>query len=233
MTEYNKRILKIVTDDIIDENDELFLKEIEAASADPRFANTKESDEKMKKALDEAFAVKKPRSKALLRAASVFLALLVGLSVMTLTVKGFREKLWEVLSNIGNPSYSFMLASENENENKLLEYEGQYIPTWIPEGYEVVEVDNDVYFKTIKLENDSGNIISFTEHIRDSEKKFNINKEDYDSYETQVIKGKDVVIAIKDGVKRLVVNETDAIIHIIFNDETVDYIGFVTHIEKK
>lgn len=63
MTEYNKRILKIVTDDIIDENDELFLKEIEAASADPRFANTKESDEKMKKALDEAFAVKKPRSK--------------------------------------------------------------------------------------------------------------------------------------------------------------------------
>lgn len=233
MTEYNKRILKIVTDDIIDENDELFLKEIEAASADPRFANTKESDEKMKKALDEAFAVKKPRSKALLRAASVFLALLVGLSVMTLTVKGFREKLWEVLSNIGNPSYSFMLASESENENKLSEYEGQYIPTWIPEGYEVIEVDNDVYFKTIKLENDSGNIISFTEHIRDSEKKFNINKEDYDSYETQVIKGKDVVIAIKDGVKRLVVNETDAIIHIIFNDETVDYIGFVTHIEKK
>lgn len=233
MTEYNKRILKIVTDDIIDENDELFLKEIEAASADPRFANTKESDEKMKKALDEAFAVKKPRSKALLRAASVFLALLVGLSVMTLTVKGFREKLWEVLSNIGNPSYSFMLASESKIENKLSKYEGQYIPTWIPEGYEVIEVDNDVYFKTIKLENDSGNIISFTEHIRDSEKKFNINKEDYDSYETQVIKGKDVVIAIKDGVKRLVVNETDAIIHIIFNDETVDYIGFVTHIEKK
>lgn len=233
MTEYNKRILKIVTDDIIDENDELFLKEIEAASADPRFANTKESDEKMKKALDEAFAVKKPRSKVLLRAASVFLALLVGLSVMTLTVKGFREKLWEVLSNIGNPSYSFMLASESENENKLSEYEGQYIPTWIPEGYEVVEVDSYNYSNYITMTNSQGNKISYAEHTRENEKKFNLNKEDYESYETRIINGKDVVIAIKDGVKRLVVNEIDAIIHITFNDETVDVIGFVTHIEKK
>lgn len=233
MTEYNKRILKIVTDDIIDENDELFLKEIEAASADPRFANTKESDEKMKKALDEAFAAKKPRSKALLRAASVFLALLVGLSVMTLTVKGFREKLWEVLSNIGNPSYSFMLASKSENENKLSEYAGQYIPTWIPEGYEVVEVDNDVYFKTIKLENDSGNIISFTEHPKENEKKFNLNKEDYDSYEEHRVKGKDVVIAIKDDIVYLIVNETDAIVHAIFNGDAIDVLAFAEMIEKK
>lgn len=233
MTEYNKRILKIVTDDIIDENDELFLKEIEAASADPRFANTKESDEKMKKALDEAFAVKKPRSKALLRAASVFLALLVGLSVMTLTVKGFREKLWEVLSNIGNPSYSSMMSSKNSNDAKLLEYEGMYIPKYIPEGYEVVEVDNDVYFKTIKLENDSGNIISFTEHPKENEKKFNLNKEDYDCYETHSINGKDVEIATKNDVTYLTVNETDVIISVTFNDITIDVIGFATHIEKK
>ena len=233
MTEYNKRILKIVTDDIIDENDELFLKEIEAASADPRFANTKESDEKMKKALDEAFAVKKPRSKALLRAASVFLALLVGLSVMTLTVKGFREKLWEVLSNIGNPSYSSMMSSKNSNDTKLLEYEGMYIPKYIPEGYEVVEVDNDVYFKTIKLENDSGNIISFTEHTRDSEKKFNLNKEDYDSYETHSIKGKDVEIAAKNGVIYLTVNEPDILVSVTFNDKNIDVLAFAEMIEKK
>ncbi len=233
MTEYNKRILKIVTDDILDENDELFLKEIEAASADPRFANTKESDERIRKVLDEAFAVKKPRSKALLRAASVFLALLVGLSVMTLTVKGFREKLWEVLSNFGNSSYSFMLASESKNENKLSEYAGQYIPTWIPEGYEVVSIDNSNYSKAIRLINDAGNTISFAEHTKASEKKFNLNKEDYDSYETQVINGKDVVIAVKDGITYLAVNEIDAIIYVIFNDNAVDIIGFATHIEKK
>ena len=233
MTEYNKRILKIVTDDIIDENDELFLKEIEAASADPRFANTKESDEKMKKALDEAFAVKKPRSKALLRAASVFLALLVGLSVMTLTVKGFREKLWEVLSNIGNPSYSFMLASESKIENKLSKYEGQYIPTWIPEGYEVVEVDSYNYSNYITMTNSQGNKISYAEHTRENEKKFNLNKEDYDSYETRTFNDKKVVIAIKDGITYLVANEIDAIIYVIFNDDTIDFLAFAEMIEKK
>lgn len=233
MTEYNKRILKIVTDDIIDENDELFLKEIEAASADPRFANTKESDEKMKKALDEAFAVKKPRSKALLRAASVFLALLVGLSVMTLTVKGFREKLWEVLSNIGNPSYSFMLASESKIENKLSKYEGQYIPTWIPEGYEVVEVNNKTYHTTIKMRNKSGDTISFTEHTKNNEKKFNLNKEDYDSYETHSINGKDVEIAAKNGVIYLTVNEPDILVSVTFNDKNIDVLAFAEMIEKK
>lgn len=233
MTEYNKRILKIVTDDIIDENDELFLKEIEAASADPRFANTKESDEKMKKALDEAFAAKKPRSKALLRAASVFLALLVGLSVMTLTVKGFREKLWEVLSNIGNPSYSFMLASESKNENKLSEYEGQYIPTWIPEGYEVVEVNNGTLYKTIKFKNDKGKTISFSEHTQDIEKKFNLDKEDYDSYEVHTLVNKEVIITTKETVVFLIVKEKDAIIHVNFDDSNIDALSFSEMIEKK
>ncbi|MBQ7043677.1 MAG: DUF4367 domain-containing protein [Clostridia bacterium] len=233
MTEYNKRILKIVTDDIIDENDELFLKEIEAASANPRFANTKESDEKMKKALDEAFAVKKPRSKALLRAASVFLALLVGLSVMTLTVKGFREKLWEVLSNIGNPSYSFMLASESKNENKLSEYEGQYIPTWIPEGYEVVEVFNDVSCSTISFKNKQGKTISYSEHKQDIEKKFNLDKEDYDSYEVHTLVNKEVIITTKETVVFLIVKEKDAIIHVNFDDSNIDALSFSEMIEKK
>lgn len=233
MTEYNKRILKIVTDDILDENDELFLKEIEAAKADPRFANNKERDEKFRKALDEAFAVKKPRSKALVRAASVFLALILGLSVMTITVKGFREKLWEFLNNLGNHSYSFMLSSDNKNENKLSEYSGKYIPTWIPEGYEVDKVFNEDCYASIDFKNDDGKIISYTEHTQDVEKKFNLNKEDFESYETYTIKGKEVVVTTKNNEIQLTVKEADAIIYVTFNDENIDFIGFATHIEKK
>ena len=233
MTEYNKRILKIVTDDIIDENDELFLKEIEAASADPHFANTKESDEKMKKALDEAFAAKKPRSKALLRAASVFLALLVGLSVMTLTVKGFREKLWEVLSNIGNPSYSSMMSSKNSNDAKLLEYEGMYIPKYIPEGYEVYCIENDDCYKTIKMKNNTGKTISYTEHTQDIEKKFNLDKEDYTNYETYIKDDKNIIISSENEITYLTVNTTDAVIYVIFNDNDISALSFAEMIEKK
>ena len=233
MTEYNKHILKIVTDDILDENDELFLKEIEAAKADPRFANNKERDEKFRKALDEAFAVKKPRSKALVRAASIFLALILGLSVMTITVKGFREKLWEFLNNLGNHSYSSMLSSKNSNDNKLLEYEGMYIPKYIPEGYEVISIDNKNYHATIKFKDKKGHIISYTEHTQNVEKKFNLNKEDFESYETYTVKEKDVVVTTKNNEIQLTVKEADAIIYVTFNDENIDFIGFATHIEKK
>ncbi|MBQ5591572.1 MAG: DUF4367 domain-containing protein [Clostridia bacterium] len=233
MTEYNKHILKIVTDDILDENDELFLKEIEAAKADPRFANNKERDEKFRKALDEAFAVKKPRRKALVRAASVFLALILGLSVMTITVKGFREKLWEFLNNLGNHSYSSMLSSKNSNDNKLLEYEGMYIPKYIPEGYEVFKIVNEETYNTVKFRNLAGNIISYTEHTQNVEKKFNLDKEAYDSYETHTIKGKEIIITTKENVIYLTIKTNDAIIYVIFNDNNVDFLGFATHIEKK
>ncbi len=233
MTEYNKRILKIVTDDILDENDELFLKEIEAAKADPRFANNKERDEKFRKALDEAFAVKKPRSKALVRAASIFLALILGLSVMTITVKGFREKLWEFLNNLGNHSYSSMLSSKNSNDNKLLEYEGMYIPKYIPEGYEVFKIVNEKSYNTVKFKNLAGNIISYTEHTQEVEKKFNLDKEKYDSYETYTVNGKEIVIAEKNDIVYLTVQEAQAFISVTFNDKNIDFIGFATHIEKK
>lgn len=233
MTEYNKHILKIVTDDILDENDELFLKEIEAAKADPRFANNKERDEKFRKALDEAFAVKKPRSKALVRAASIFLALILGLSVMTITVKGFREKLWEFLNNLGNYSYSFMLSSDNKNENKLSEYAGQYIPTWIPEGYEVDKVFNEDCYASIDFKNDDGKKISYTEHTRDVEKKFNLDKEQYDSYETYTVNGKEIVIAEKNNIVYLTVQESQAFISVTFNDDSIDVLAFSEMIEKK
>ena len=233
MTEYNKHILKIVTDDILDENDELFLKEIEAAKADPRFANNKERDEKFRKALDEAFAVKKPRSKALVRAASVFLALILGLSVMTITVKGFREKLWEFLNNLGNHSYSSMLSSKNSNDNKLLEYEGMYIPKYIPEGYEVDKIFNETRCASIEFKNSDGKTISYTEHMLGAEKKFNLDKEAYDSYETHSIQDKEIIIATKENVVYLTVKTKDAIIYVTFNDDSIDVLAFSEMIEKK
>lgn len=158
MKEYNKNVLKIVLDDDREENDLLFLQEIEEAANDARLSNTKESDEKIRSVVNGMLkADKKKKSKRiLLRVASVFLALLVGFSAITLSVKGFREKLWEFLSNISNPSYSLMVASNDKNEAKLAEYEGLYIPTWIPEGYEVVDIRNEPYYKTMDFENSSG-----------------------------------------------------------------------------
>lgn len=235
MTEYNKRVLKNVLEDMCEENDKVFLKEIEESKNEPRFANTKDTDKKIQKALnDSTKGIKRKRHrKVLIRVASVILVLLACVSVATLSVKGFREKIWEFLTNIGNPSYSLFVSSGDDDANKLSAYEGQYIPTWIPDGYEISQVNNSSYAKAITFKNSDGKTISYSEHTKNNDAQFYIDKESSDSYEVSTVNGREIIVASKDGVVTLVVKESDSIISVLFDDYDVDVIGFASHIEKK
>lgn len=235
MTEYNKRVLKNVLEDMSERNDKVFLKEIEEIRNEPRFANTKDTDKKIQKALNDSTKGIKKRHcrKKLIRVASVILVLLACVSVATLSVKGFREKIWEFLTNIGNPSYSLFVSSGDDDANKLSAYEGQYIPTWIPDGYEITSVGNNAYYKTIKFKNADDKTISYTEYPKSNDVKFNLDKESCDSYEVSTVNGREVIVASKNRVVTLVVKETDTIIQAVFNDAAVDVLGFASHIEKK
>ena len=235
MTEYNRRVLKNVLEDMCEENDKVFLKEIEEIKNEPRFTNTRDTDKKIQKALNDSTKRIKKRHcrKKLIRVASVILVLLACVSVATLSVKGFREKIWEFLTNIGNPSYSLFVSSGDDDANKLSAYEGQYIPTWIPDGYEVALVDNKMHYKIIELKNSNGKTISYTEYPKGNDVKFNLDKESCDSYEVSVVNGREIIIASKNGVITLVVKEKDAIVQAVFNDAAVDVLGFASHIEKK
>lgn len=235
MTEYNRRVLKNVLEDMCEENDKIFLKEIEESKNEPRFANTKDTDKKIQKALNNSAKgiKKKHRKKAIIRVASVILVLLACVSVATLSVKGFREKIWEFLTNIGNPSYSLFVSSGDDDANKLSAYEGQYIPTWIPDGYEVSQVNNSSYAKAITFKNSDGKTISYTEYPKGNDAQFYIDKESSDSYEVSTVNGREVIVATKNGVVTLVVKENDTIIHVLFNDTNLDVAGFASYIEKK
>lgn len=235
MTEYNKRVLKNVLEDMCEENDKAFLKEIEESNNDPHFANTKDTDKKIQKALnDSAKGIKKRHCrKKLIRVASVILVLLACVSVATLSVKGFREKIWEFLTNIGNPSYSLFVSSGDDDANKLSAYEGQYIPTWIPDGYEITSVGNNAYHKTIDFKNSDGKTISYSEHTKNNDAQFYIDKESSDSYEVSNVNGREIIIVSKNGVVSLVVKETDTIIQVVFYDSDIDVVGFASYIEKK
>ena len=236
MTEYNKRVIKNVLEDMCEENDKVYLKEIEEIKNEPRFANTRDTDKKIQKALNDSTKRIKKRHcrKKLIRVASVILVLLACVSVATLSVKGFREKIWEFLTNIGNPSYSLFVSSGDDDANKLSAYEGQYIPTWIPDGYEVSQVNNSSYAKAITFKNSDGKTISYTEYPNKSnDVQFYIDKESSDSYEVSVVNGKEVIVATKGKKITLVVKESDSIISVLFDDADVDVIGFASHIEKK
>lgn len=235
MNKYNERMLKNVLEDIREENDIKLQQEAEDAASNPLFANNTDSDRRFNEALAEIEKSKKRKHhrKTLIRVASVFFAILIGLSAVTLSVKGFREKLWEIIRNIGNPSYSLMVSSDNPNDRLLADYEGLYIPKYIPEGYEVVSVNNKEHSKTIKYQNSSGNVISFAEHTQDIDKKFNLDKEDFNSYETYKDDVRQTVIATKDNVSYIVLKENNIIIHVIVTDTKIDIKSFADMIEKK
>ncbi|MBQ8576098.1 MAG: DUF4367 domain-containing protein [Clostridia bacterium] len=233
MTEYNKRSLKNVLEDIREENDKLFLKEIEKADSNPLFANTNETDTKMLAALEQSLkcSKKKKRRKKLLRAASILVALLVGISAITLTVDGVREKLCNLIAKT-NPSYSVIVSADNKNSQMLAEYKGIYIPTYIPQEYEIKNIQNQNHNHSILLENGDGKIISYAEHLKTG-MSFHFDTEDLDSYEETAIAGFDAIITKKGDRTMVIIMADEAVISVIGNDPELDLVGFAKHIEKR
>lgn len=237
MNKHDELVLKLIAEEMLEEDDEIFMKEVEEAKNDPAFANTDISRKKMEKVIaDELKKLKKNKkrkNKTFMRVASVLLVLLIGFSATTLTVKGFREKVWAFITNVGNSTHSSIISSNDENKAALDSYEGKYIPTLIPEGYKIIEVTNKTDLKTIKMQDYSGSIISFSEHLKNNDEMLNIHKDNLNDYGRKNIDGTDVLINTKNNITNIIAIKDDAVIYITFNETDIDVIGFVKHIEKK
>ncbi|MBR3835246.1 MAG: DUF4367 domain-containing protein [Clostridia bacterium] len=238
MNKHDELVLKLIANEMLEEDDKIFIKEVEEAKNDPAFANTDISRKKMEKSiateLKKLEKNKKSKRKILARVASILLVLLLGVSATTLTVKGFREKVWAFILNIGNTTNSSVISSKDDYSAVLDAYEGKYIPTWIPEGYVIDKIDNQQFHNSIIFKNNSTvKTISFTEHSNVNDAKLNLHKEKYDNYTTNTIDGKEIIIAKQKNICTLLVKEIDAVILINFDDPNVDVQGFVKHIEHK
>ena len=76
-------------------------------------------------------------------------------------------------------------------------------------------------------------MISFSEYFKADKTKFNLDKENFDKYEEHTINGKYIILAAKNNITTVVVKESDAIIHILFDDNEIDCLSFAKMIEKK
>lgn len=237
MNKHDELVLKLIAEEMLEEDDEIFMKEVEEAKNDPAFANTDISRKKMEKVIaDELKKLKKNKkrkNKTFMRVASILLVLLLGFSATTLTVKGFREKIWAFILNIGNPSHSSVVSSNGDYSTSLDVYEGKYIPTWIPEGYKITEITNKSDVKIIKIQNNNNHTISYSEHYDLGEEMLNFNKEDCDSYNAYNIDGQEIFIITLNGYTNVVMKKQDAIICVLISDTEVDALGFAKHISKK
>lgn len=226
MTEYNERLLKNVLQDYREETDEQLLKEIEEAKNNPLFQN--------KEGEAVAFAAgytKKPKKKfgrIFLRVASILIVIAIGFSFIPFTVEGRRSSLAEIVANFVNSE--FVIFGNNENDNLLLSYEGEFVPTWIPDGYKVESVNNEPNLKEIVFSN-SKNMILFKELPISF--KMNIDYFDAENMKEIEILGYTGNSFAKDGVNRIVITTENSCIYISCDDNTVDLIGFAELIEKR
>lgn len=233
MNDYNKRTLKNVLEDYREKNDIVFLKEIEEASNNPHFANSEADYKTFEKKFNKAIEKSKKIRKILLRVASIFLVLLIGATITTLSVKSFRERIWNYIFNTKNDSYSILVVSDNDYDNKLSEYEGKYVPTWIPEGYEVSSVENASSYNVINFIKNSGESIIYHEYSQNIDTKLLIDKESCDTYETKNIANRETIFASINGSFFVIIKADNAVIHVACNDSDFDFYGFAAHIEEK
>ena len=226
MNEYNERLLKNVLQDYREETDEQLLKEIEEAKNNPLFQN--------KEGEAEAFAAdytKKPKKKygrIFLKVASILVVIALCASFIPITVEGRKSTIAEIIANFVNSE--FIAFDSNDDDNLLLSYEGEFVPSWIPVGYSVESINNEPNIKEIVFSN-SNNIIVFREQVVDF--KQNVDYADADNLQNIEILGYNGILFTKDGINRIVITTEEANIYISCDDDTVDLSGFAEKIEKR
>lgn len=223
MNEYNERLLKNVLEDLREEQDDELRREMEEAKNDPEF--------QLKEGEAEAFAKKyvpkkKKNTKSIIfKAAAVFIVLAVGFSTFVpLSVQGQKQTVAELIANFVNSEFVAI-----GNENLLLTYEGEYVPTFIPNGYEVKEVSNLKDSKSIIFINSQGNTIVYSEKNID----INIDNEENATVEEIEILGYKGIYTEKDGKQQIAIKAVNSLIHIFSNDTELDLINFAKYIEKR
>lgn len=227
MNEYNERILKNVLQDIREENDDELLKEIEDAKNDPLFQiKDGEAEAFVQKYFEKS---KKKSSKIFLKVASILLAAAIGITFIPFTVEGRRSSLAEIIANCVNSD--FIIFCNNENDNLLLSYKGEFVPTYIPEGYKVKSVTNNDDFDEIIFSDDNNYLIIFIEQNYDV--KSNIDYKNTEHAEKIKVLEYDGVYYESDGIKYIVFVAEKKYILISCNDSSIDLIGFSNKIEKR
>lgn len=227
MNEYNERILKNVLQDVREDNDADFLKEIEAAAADPRFQNSEGEEQKFAQKYSKA--KKKKIYSFLLKAAVILVVLTIGLTVVPVPVNGSNDSVVQIVFDM----VDFRSASVTMDADtaKLLTYAGDYKPSYIPEGYYVETVRKHAASYSIVFRKGDSYMLDYHECTYNS--SVNIDTENADDIRYGTVDGNSYMLAIKGNVTQIVVSLENSFLVIGCNDPAVDLIAFAEAVEKK
>lgn len=221
--EYQKVLISKAMREIRDEEADSLL---ECSPEDQRYLEFLETnrEKRMKKmmrrlrwiSLKKQFFTVVPRTMRFAVAALGFLC--IGLTTAFASSETFRVR---VFSMFAEDHGQYTAIGLREDEQKAFDvpngWEGMYYPTYIPDGFEVINVENlSEQIFLISFENKNNEYLTFEEMTEDAES--NIDTENAQVYYTE-IHGNTALVSVKADLTIVSWNEQNRILSVVFDGE--------------
>ena len=166
--EYEDRLFELVMQDVAEKEGKMILEEYESYKNDPEYMPSNESIAKFTKLLDQELKKsrkgkkKRRNSRIMSRIAVAALAILVVFFSAVLSVRAFRVQVLNFLINVESKYTSVQLGDNGNDGNQGLavNWTNAYVPTYIPDGFEITNVSNTDAVKTIIYTNKKDNSLT-------------------------------------------------------------------------
>ncbi|MGI6650038.1 MAG: DUF4367 domain-containing protein [Bacillota bacterium] len=214
--EYEDSLFKLVMHDVAEKEGQLFLEEKEKLKDDPAFLPSKEAVQKFSQQLDahlkkpKAYAKRQRILKALNKVAVVMLIVLVILCTTVVTVQAVRVRVLNYLMDIQQEYTSFELKNNDngsEGGSVAIDWHNAYVPTYIPDGFEVSNSTNSELLKRIEFKNSQGSFITYTELSEGN--KPALDTENASTFEAVSINGHEGTVVVKNSLVTIIWSMND------------------------
>ncbi|MGS0763627.1 DUF4367 domain-containing protein [Syntrophomonas curvata] len=209
--EYEDSLFKLVMHDVAEKEGQLFLEEKEKLKNDPEFLPSQEATQKFSQQLDaqlkksQVYGKRRRIRQTLNRVAVAMLIMLVILGTTVMTVEAVRVRVLNFLMDIQQEYTSFQLkdsSSDSEGGSATLDWRQAYVPTYIPEGFEVRDISDGKLIKTIEFQNPQGSIITYTELSEGT--KPTVDTENASAFEAVSINGHEGALVVKNSLVTII-----------------------------
>ncbi len=220
---YEDSLWKVLMYEYAEVEGKKFVEENETLKKEDKYKPSPEAVKKFNKKMNAAF--RKPKYRNLMKSiwpvvnkAAVFIVMIgVIFSISFTFVSGFRIQVLNLILSL-EEKYTLIKLDDNGNENIIADnlyvnWHNAYVPTYIPQGYNIYNLTNTLDFKTIDYINNEDDVINFCElnasmeNTLDTENASLIKNVDINGNEgLLVVKDDKVSIAWSDNIKIFVIH---------------------------
>ncbi|MEL1134139.1 DUF4367 domain-containing protein [Desulfitobacterium sp. THU1] len=209
--DYEDSLFRLILDEAADKEGKGYLEEMERLKNDPEYLPSREAFGKFTLELDNYYKkantpLRKRRVSRVLNRVAIAMLIVIALLFSTVaSVQALRARVLNFFINIQQDHTSFQIKESNNSASEgapVVDWTKAYVPTYIPEGYEVKNISSSSLVKTITFTNQQNSIISYTELSEDSAPA--LDTENVDNFESIDINGHQGNIIVKNSLVTLI-----------------------------